>query len=129
MPEDLHAVALVALFILSSCALTWRLWVGVPPSERTTIFVLFGASLVLGIGTRWWLGVEDVLSGLAGATFAYSACIAVTRGHPERMLELWRIGGEVPTLQKRRSVLRHQLAFCTVIGVGVWLYFAMPAAT
>lgn len=116
--KDLASEQLAALgFAIATALMTWRLWVGVKREARWPVLGLFALTFLLGLaGTRWVLGVEDLVGDLCGASGAYLACLLVTRGRPERMLEVWKMTGErPPSRQERRSVTLHQIAFCVLL--------------
>ena len=111
-------------FVTATGLLAWRLWVGVKPKGRWLILWIFAATFMLQMASVLVLGIDDVTGALYGGAAAYIACLLVTRGRPERMLEVWKVTGEAPPSSgERRSVTLHQLAFCTLmVGAGL-VYF------
>jgi hypothetical protein len=108
--------------VIAGSLLAWRLWVGVKPKGRWPILGLFASTFLLIAGSRLVLDTGDITDSMYSAAGAYTACLLVTRGRPERMLEVWKVTGEeLPSREARRSVTLHQIAFCVLLvgGLGV----------
>jgi hypothetical protein len=122
---DLSPLQLAGLgFLIVTALMVWRLWVGVEPKGRWLVLGSFAATFLMLAGSRWLLGMDDLAGSLFGAAGAYAACLLVTRGRPERMLEVWRATSQPPpSREARRSVTLHQIAFCALVAGGVAVYF------
>jgi hypothetical protein len=111
-------------FGIVAALLAWRLWVGVEPKGRRPVLAAFATTFLLMAGSRRALGMGDFAGSLLAATGAYTACLLVTRGRPERMLEVWKITDlPRPSRAVRRSVTLHQLAFCFLLIGGLGFYY------
>lgn len=85
---------------------------------------LFASTGLLVVGSQWVLGDVDLAGALWGGTGAYAACLLVTRGRPERMLDVWKVTSEPPpSREERRSVKLHQIAFCVLVVGGLGVHF------
>jgi hypothetical protein len=116
------AVALVA-FALASGLLGWRLWVGVPGRARVVVIGSFVFTAVSVSLSRLTIDHATSADVFAGASVVYGVMLAVTRGRPEQMLDLWKVGGgPEPSPAVKRSVRAHQWAFCAVIIAGFAFY-------
>ena len=106
--------------VIAGSLLAWRLWVGVKPKGRWPMLGLFAAAFLVLAGSRLVLGTGDITDSMYSAAGAYLACLLVTRGRPERMLEVWKVTGEEPPAREvRRSVTLHQIAFCVLLVGGL----------
>lgn len=115
--------------VIAGSLLAWRLWAGVQPKGRWPILGLFASTFLLIAGSRLVLDTGDIADSMFGAAGAYTACLLVTRGRPERMLQVWRVTGEeLPSREARRSVTLHQIAFCVLLvgGLGVQYWAIGP---
>ena len=114
----------VLCFVIAFALLAWRVWVGVRPKARWLVLGLFAATFLLLAGSRRALGIDNPGGEFYGAASVYTACLLVTRGRPERMLEVWKVSGEPPPSRaERRSVTMHQIAFCALVVSGALVYF------
>ena len=113
----------VVCFVTAFTLLAWRVWVGVSPKVRWLVLGLFTATFLSLGGSLLVLGMDNPAGVLYGAAASYTACLLVTRGRPERMLEVWKVSNESPSRAERRSVTMHQIAFCTLVVGGGLVYF------
>ena len=122
---DLSPLQLAGLgFLIATSLMAWRLWVGVEPKGRWPVLGLFATTFLMQAGALWVLGMDDLAGSLFGAAGVYAACLLVTRGRPERMLEVWKVTSRPPpSREARRSVTMHQIAFCALVAGGVAVYF------
>ena len=87
---------------------------------RGPLLGVFAAAFLWLAGWRLVLGSGSITDSLYSAAGAYLACLLVTRGRPERMLEVWEVTGEEPPAREvRRSVTLHQIAFCVLLVGGL----------